>query len=272
VSAQRQFQGKPLGSLAEALLQRHGFHDSGDKLIRLPDRHPQYAQCAQHGRYPTTMIDAQGAVRYIAPTGCPKCRIERRLETLLSRAAIPPRYQHCDFTNYRVSEDGQRLALQTCRHFAEAFADNTDGRGLILLGDPGTGKNHLAAAIARQLLAEGRTVLQTTVWELVDRIRETWRRQDGPNEREVIRSFASVDLLILDEVGKQHGSDSERVSLFAVLDSRYRDCRPTVLLSNESLTGLENYLGAAVFDRLCHHGTLVQCHWPSFRRGGNHEV
>lgn len=266
MSAQRKSTGTPVGSLAEALLQRHGLLEAGKNLHRLPERHPQHEHCAQHGRYPTTTLDAQGAVRYIVPTGCPKCRIERRLEALLSRAAIPQRYQQCDFGNYHVSQDSQKLALQTCRDFAEAFAQNTDGRGLILLGNPGTGKNHLAAAIARHLLAQGRTVLQTTVWELVDRIRETWGRQEGPTEREVIRSFAGVDLLILDEVGKQHGSDSERVSVFAVLDSRYRECRPTVLLSNESLAGLEDYLGAAAFDRLCHRGTLVQCHWPSFRR------
>ncbi|WCE92947.1 ATP-binding protein [Acidithiobacillus ferriphilus] len=89
-----------------------------------------------------------------------------------------------------------------------------------------------------------------------------------PLEQIGIKAFAAVDLLILDEIGKQHGSDSERVSLFAVLDSRSRDCRPTIVLSNETRAGVESTLGAAAFDRLCHHGTLLQCQWPSYRRQG----
>ncbi len=71
-----------------------------------------------------------------------------------------------------------------------------------------------------------------------------------------------MDLLILDEIGKQHGSDSERVGLFAILDSRSRDCRPTIVLSNETLAGVESTLGAAAFDRLCHHGTLLNANGP----------
>ena len=255
-----------LGDLAADILRRHGLPQTSNVAL-LPDRHPQYRHCERHGRYPESLVDEQGTVRFITPTGCPRCRAERQLDALLDRAAIPERYRDCDFTNFRISTPAQARVVETCRAYAADFAANTDGRALILLGPPGTGKNHLAAAIAHDLLARGRSVLQAMVWEVIERIRATWRNGDGPSESAVIRVFAAVDLLILDEVGKQHGSDSERLSLFRVIDSRYR-ARPTIVLSNETLTDLEKYLGPAAFDRLCHQGTLLHCRWPSYRRQG----
>ncbi|WP_428947220.1 ATP-binding protein [Acidithiobacillus ferrooxidans] len=255
------------GDTASDLLARWGF-DSNNVAI-LPDRHPQHRECTRHGRYPISTVDDLGTIRYMSPV-CPVCAAEQASRRLMESAAIPARYFDCDFSNYVVEVTGQQTALDTCRDYAEHFDERArKGSCLILCGDPGTGKNHLASAIARAVLAQGRSVLHVTAYDIIARIRQTWQQRGVGNstELEVIRGFAEVGLLIIDEVGKTFGSDGERVHLFEVIDHRYRDMRPTMILSNEDIDGIEKYLGKAAFDRLCQNGGLLRFDWQSHRRG-----
>ncbi|MFA5733288.1 MAG: hypothetical protein WCY91_07190 [Acidithiobacillus sp.] len=84
-----------LRDLATDILRRHGLPQASNVAL-LPDRHPQYRHCERHGRYPESLVDEQGTVRFITPAGCPRCRAERQLAALLDRAAIPERYRDCD--------------------------------------------------------------------------------------------------------------------------------------------------------------------------------
>ncbi|MEB8474210.1 ATP-binding protein [Acidithiobacillus ferriphilus] len=256
----------PVGEMARDLLTKWGFDPTNEAI--LPDRHPQYRECARHGRYPISMVDEQDVVRYIAPV-CSICAAEHASQRLMESAAIPRRYIDCDFDNYVVDVPGQQTALDVCWDYAEHFAERASkGSSLILCGNPGTGKNHLASAIARTVLSMGRSVLHVTAYDVIARIRQTWQRGIGNStELEVIRGFAEADLLIIDEVGKTFGSDGERVHLFEVIDHRYRDMKPTIILSNEGVEGVEKYLGAAAFDRLCQNGGLLLFDWQSYRRG-----
>ena len=254
------------GDAARGLLARWGF-DPNNVAI-LPDRHPQYRECARHGRYPISMVDERDVIRYLSPV-CPVCAAEQASRRLMESAAIPKRYMDCGFDNYVVEIPGQQTALDVCRDYADHFEEHArKGSCLVLCGNPGTGKNHLASAIAHVVLAKGHSVLQVTAYDIIARIRQTWQRGIGNStELEVIRGFAEVGLLIIDEVGKTFGSDGERVHLFEVIDHRYRDLKPTLILSNENMEGVEKYLGPAAFDRLCQNGGLLLFDWQSHRRG-----
>ena len=256
----------PVGEMAGDLLAKWGFDPTNDAI--LPDRHPQYRDCPRHGRYPISMVDEQDVVRYMAPV-CRICAAEHTSRRLMESAAIPRRYIDCNFANYVAEVPGQQTALEVCRDYAEHFGERArKGSCLILCGNPGTCKNHLASAIARTVLSMGRSVLHVTAYDVIARIRQTWQRGIGNStELEVVRGFAEVDLLIIDEVGKTFGSDGERVHLFEVIDHRYRDMKPTIILSNEEVGGVEKYMGPAAFDRLCQDGELLIFDWQSYRRG-----
>lgn len=66
-------------------------------------------------------------------------------EKILNRSGIQPLHQKCSFANYRVQNDGQRHALSHAKSIADELM--TRCTNFVFSGKPGTGKNHLAAAI-----------------------------------------------------------------------------------------------------------------------------
>ena len=110
------------------------------------------------------------------------------------------------------------------------------------------------------------SALFLTVMRAVRRVKDTWGRSSTQSESEAIASLVFPDLLILDEVGVQFGSDAERLILFDVLNERYEKRRPTLLLSNLNIDEVKAYLGERVFDRLREDGgEAIVFDWASWR-------
>jgi DNA replication protein DnaC len=81
-----------------------------------------------------------------------------------------------------------------------------------------------------------------------------------------MRSFAQVDLLILDEVGVQFGTEFEKVIITDIINRRYSDMRPTIIMSNLTSDELSEYLGARVVDRMYEGGGgVLAFDWESYR-------
>ena len=185
-------------------------------------------------------------------------RRKARIETMLGHAAIPKRFLNRTLENYDTTLEGQQKAHRAAVRYATEWRDNLQaGRSLIMCGNPGTGKTHLAVGIAKHIMDEGGTTLFTRVIDMIRTVRETYGRDSTRTERQVIAEYARPDLLILDEVGHQHGSDAERLTLFDVINARYEQCRPTLLITNLSLSGLREYLDDRAQDRLREGGGRV---------------
>lgn len=191
----------------------------------------------------------------------------RQIAELTEASAIPLRFRDRTFDNFRVENDGQKLALSVCRRFARAFEQTRKhGTSLVFTGGPGTGKTHLACAIANAVIqSDAANVRFRTVSELMRRIKDTYRKDSTRTESDVIDGYTWLDLLIVDEIGVQVGSDHEKLLLFDVLNGRYQNLRPTILLSNLSAADLETYLGHRVMDRYRECGTVLAFDWDSYR-------
>lgn len=188
-----------------------------------------------------------------------------RLESFIERAAIPRRFVGRGFGNFSAQTPDQQRALDVARGYADTFDQRLKaGHGLVFSGMPGTGKSHLAAAILQAVLPR-HTGLYVTCMGVIRMVRNTWRRDSEKSEQQVLETLAGVDLLVIDEIGVQYGTDGEQTVLFEVLDMRYQDQMPTILLTNQDKDGFKGYVGERSFDRLTETSRWVAFDWPSHR-------
>lgn len=252
---------------------------------------PETRTCAEHGEY----LAAGYRLTLVKPareiwSECPGCKAERervamaaaeaarqadlkaRVESMLVQAAIPPRFIGKTFDNYRVENEGQGKALKVCQEFASNFPQHLRrGGSLILSGQPGTGKSHLAGAILQAILPQ-HVGVYVTLMDLIRTLRDTWRRDSEITETQMLARLQAVPLLVIDEIGVQYGTDGERAILFDVLDRRYRELRPSILMTNLGKDEFRVAIGDRVFDRLTEVARWVPFEWSSYRTQARKEM
>jgi DNA replication protein DnaC len=199
---------------------------------------------------------------------CEKQRVE--WERRVCDAGIPERFRTRTLNSFVADSDEKRYALEFATRYANDFDDVfATGRSALFLGKPGTGKTHLAAGIGLRTMESGYSVLFTTTMRAIRRVKDTWGRSTGETETEAVAALVYPDLLILDEVGVQFGSDTEKLITFDILNERYERRRPTLLLSNHALQDVKAFLGERIFDRLREDGgAVVSFGWESHRGTG----
>lgn len=240
----------------------------------------------------TCEVDGHGLYRsMVFPGGawsaCPKCediRIKQQMEQeqierarqneeysrkeALRASEIPPRFAEKYLENFVAHTDGAKKALALATAYANEFEEKMkDGTSLILCGGVGTGKTHLAIGIGRRVLELKKSVLFVSVMNAVRSVKETYSRDSDESERDVLASFIRPALLILDEVGAQFGSDTEKLILFEIINGRYEKMRPTIVVSNLAKEAMGDFLGERVVDRLRENGgRLIAFDWASYRK------
>jgi len=241
------------------------------------------AYCEKHDiEYQATMTKMRDKWR----TGpCPECIIEaeskekesankeksehrqQQIANKYKRSGIPPRYTTRTFDNFKCTNADQRKALSMAKAYAEGITTSMKtGAGLILSGKVGTGKTHLACAVGDHFVKENGSVLFITVTAMIRKIRETYRRDSKHTEQQIIDGYRDVDLLIIDEIGLQKGSESEEFLLFETINERYAYFKPTILISNLNAEEIKQYIGTRALDRMREGGgKFIAFDWDSYR-------
>lgn len=175
---------------------------------------------------------------------------------------LPLRYREASITSFPQESHAQRQALKTMRKYADTFKQRLgDGTCLILSGDVGTGKTFMACALLLEVARRRYTVKYTTCAQMLSAIRSVgWQQESG-----VIQKYIQPQLLILDETPNDDFSASDKKRLFQVIDGRYQQCYPTIVVTNLNQPNLLSVIGKRIFDRLMHGGALIAFSWDSLR-------
>lgn len=186
-----------------------------------------------------------------------------KMQRTFNRSGIRPLHQNCSFENYKVESQGQMNALNQARQYVDEFDGNI--ASFIFSGKPGTGKNHLAAAICNELLLRGKSVLIITVADIMSAMKDTFSNRET-SEEQLLNDLSNVDLLVIDEIGVQTESRYEKVIINQIVDRRSSSKRPTGMLTNHNIDEMTRLLGERVMDRMKLGNSLyVIFDWDSYR-------
>lgn len=169
---------------------------------------------------------------------------QRQIKRLQGQSLMGERYCNVTFdttlTGFNQTFDE---AFERCKKYCEVSKQvYENGYGIYIYGDKGTGKTHLTACMANELIKQFRPVMFTNFFEIGEMIKTTFRGK-GDTEGNIINRIATVDFLFLDDLGTekvmQNGEDNwMQGKIFEVLNKRYNNKKPTIFTSNYSIQQL----------------------------------
>lgn len=252
------------------------------------DFETKIANCKMHGEYESKRLWIISS--FSEWSGCPVCIAKKEkqqqqqeeeaearrkqqaktgaISRILKDSMIPLRFQNRTIENFVAEGEDLQRKKAFCLDYAENFEEYQElGRSLIFCGNTGTGKTHLANGIANHIIREKvKTAVFIEVLKAIRMVKETYSKTSSRTEQDAINWFKIPDLLILDEVGVQFDSDTEKVILFEIINERYENLKPTILISNNSPEKLRQFVGDRVMDRMKENGgKIMKFEGESFR-------
>jgi DNA replication protein DnaC len=164
--------------------------------------------------------------------------------------------------------DLKRLPLKAAQQVRGLLEGDFAARNenVLIFGNPGSGKTHVACAVGQELTRSGKRVMFATCGLMVQDLLAAKR---DLKLRGFLKKISRYEVLILDDIGYVQYSREEMEVLFNLLAERY-ERGSVVLTSNLPFSGWESIFKdpmttAAAIDRLVHHSVILELNVPSYR-------
>jgi DNA replication protein DnaC len=186
----------------------------------------------------------------ITPNGVKdcECKIKASIVINLIAARIPPMYETKDFDNFKATSASRKRVLETAKKYVAEY--QSDGNGLLFIGESGTGKTHIAVAILKELIQKRYPGLFYNIITLLDELRASYNSQDDSEQWELIDRVRDTSILVLDDLGAEKTSGWVNDRLYAIINYRYENKKTTIVTSNKSDAELKDQIGNRIISRL----------------------
>ena len=200
---------------------------------------------------------------------CDKYRAQqeqKRIARLMGSSGVGERFRSRTFATFRTTP-ATRPAVDLCRQFCAAVKVNPKVPGLLLTGDCGTGKTHLAVAILREVAEAGIPGMFVVVPDLLAKMKASFNLKDG-RAGALVEAAKNAPLLVLDDLGAESAKDWTIELVYVLINHRYEYMLPTVITTNYDGTRIDAVFGKRVSSRLSEMTVPVNIRAEDYRMRG----
>ncbi len=194
-----------------------------------------------------------------------------------NRLILPPRYNDKDFNNYITNEYNERL-VNHCKEFIKT----KEGKSIVLFGNVGNGKTHLAVSMLKNygpfkvyhkytnregLISEKESIIEAekifiVADEYFQRLNDAVHKNES--KLEYINKYASKDLICLDDLSFRNYTEAKRENLFLLINKIYDSKKRFILTTNASISELKSK-DEKIYSRLCEMADFLKFTLTDYR-------